>query len=51
MVAYRLAEPREPPQPQEVPKPSPGSGQLLANVDGYGLCHTDVGQFRRADAP
>jgi len=29
MIAYRLLQPQEPPQLQEVPTPSPGAGQLL----------------------
>jgi propanol-preferring alcohol dehydrogenase len=42
MIAYRLHHPQEPPQLQEVPKPSPGAGQLLIKVGGCGLCHTDI---------
>jgi propanol-preferring alcohol dehydrogenase len=56
MMAYRLVVPQEPPQLQDVPKPSPGSGQLLIKVGGCGLCHTDLGLMRRtkeewADTP
>jgi len=32
MIAYRLLQPQEPPQLQEVPTPSPGAGQLLINL-------------------
>jgi alcohol dehydrogenase, propanol-preferring len=42
MIAYRLLQPQQPPQLQDVPKPSPGAGQLLIKVGGCGLCHTDV---------
>ena len=47
MIAYRLVQPQEPPQLQDVPRPSPGSGQLLIKVGGCGLCHTDLGLMRR----
>src|SRR5262249_45853733 len=43
MIAYRLVQPQEPPQLQDVAKPSPGAGQLLIKVGGCGLCHTDIG--------
>src|ERR1700683_3383996 len=42
MIASRLIQPQQPPQLQEVPKPSPGAGQLLVKVGGCGLCHTDI---------
>jgi alcohol dehydrogenase, propanol-preferring len=42
MIAYRLLQPQEPPHLQDVPKPSPGAGQVLIKVGGCGLCHTDV---------
>ena len=47
MIAYRLVEPQEPPQLQDVAKPSPGPGQLLIKVGGCGLCHTDIGLMAR----
>src|SRR6202045_1970716 len=47
MIAYRLIQPQEPPQFQDVPKPSPGARQLLIKVGGCGLCHTDLGTVRR----
>jgi alcohol dehydrogenase, propanol-preferring len=50
MIAYRLVEPQEPPQLQDVPKPSPGAGQLLIKVGGCGLCHTDIGLMARTKA-
>src|ERR1700720_671265 len=42
MIAYRLLQPQQPPQLQDVAKPSPSAGQLLIKVGGCGLCHTDV---------
>jgi propanol-preferring alcohol dehydrogenase len=42
MIAYRLLEAQQPPQFQDIPKPSPGGGQLLIKVGGCGLCHTDI---------
>jgi propanol-preferring alcohol dehydrogenase len=50
MLAYRLVQPQQPPELQEVRKPSPGSGQLLIKVGGCGLCHTDLGLMRRTKA-
>jgi alcohol dehydrogenase, propanol-preferring len=40
MIAYRLVQAQEPPWFQDVPRPSPGPGQLLIKVGGCGLCHT-----------
>ena len=50
MIAYRLVQPQEPPQLQDVPKPAPGAGQLLIKVGGCGLCHTDIGLMARTRA-
>jgi alcohol dehydrogenase, propanol-preferring len=50
MIAYRLVQPQEPPQLQDVRKPSPGAGQLLIKVGGCGLCHTDIGLMARTKA-
>jgi propanol-preferring alcohol dehydrogenase len=50
MIAYRLIEAQQPPQLQEVPTPSPRSGQILIKVGGCGLCHTDVGLMHRTKA-
>lgn len=47
MIAYRLLIPQQPPQLQDVAKPSPGPGQLLIKVGGCGLCHTDIGLMSR----
>lgn len=46
MIAYRLLAAQQPPYFQEVPKPSPGPGQLLIKVGGCGLFHTDLGTAR-----
>jgi propanol-preferring alcohol dehydrogenase len=50
MLAYRLVEPEQPPQLQDVQKPTAKSGQLLIKVAGCGLCHTDLGLMRRTRA-
>jgi alcohol dehydrogenase, propanol-preferring len=50
VIAYRLVQPQEPPQLQDVPKPAPGAGQLLIKVGGCGLCHTDIGLMARTRA-
>jgi len=50
MIAYRLVQPQEPPQLQDVPRPSPGAGQILIKVGGCGLCHTDIGLMARTKA-
>ncbi len=47
MIGYRLVKPQQPPSLQEVPTPSPGSGQLLIKVAACGLCHTDIGLMHR----
>jgi alcohol dehydrogenase, propanol-preferring len=50
VIAYRLVQPQEPPQLQDVPKPAPSAGQLLIKVGGCGLCHTDIGLMARTRA-
>src|SRR6202140_2584185 len=50
MIAYRLLQPQQPPELQDVAKPSPGAGQLLIKVGGCGLCHTDIGLMSRTTA-
>src|SRR6202165_1789179 len=50
MIACRLLHPQEPPQLQEVPKPSPNAGQLLIKVGGCGLCHTDIAVMGKTKA-
>ncbi|WP_266182141.1 NAD(P)-dependent alcohol dehydrogenase [Dyella humicola] len=47
MLAFRLIQPQEPPRLEEIPRPSPGPGQLLIKVGGCGLCHTDLGLMKR----
>jgi len=41
MQAYRLVAWGEPPELVEVPVPRPGPGQLVVQVAGNGLCHSD----------
>jgi propanol-preferring alcohol dehydrogenase len=50
MIAYRLIQAQEPPRFQDVPRPSPGPGQLLIKVGGCGLCHTDLALMKRTTA-
>ena len=42
MTAYRIVRWGEPPQLAEVPVPDPGPGDVLVEVAGNGLCHSDV---------
>ena len=48
MKAYRLVEWQHTPELVEVPIPVPGPGEVLVEVAGNGLCHSDVGM---AQAP
>ncbi len=41
MQAYRLVAWGQPPELVEVPVPRPGPGQLVVQVAGNGLCHSD----------
>src|ERR1700738_2378400 len=50
MLAYRLLSPQQQPELQDVPKPSPGPGQVLVKVGGCGLCHTDIALMGRTQA-
>ena len=50
MIAYRLVQAQEPPRLEDVPRHSPGPGQLLIKVGGCGLCHTDLGLMKRTRA-
>jgi len=43
MKAYRLVEWEHAPELTEAPVPSPGPGEVLVEVAGNGLCHSDVG--------
>src|SRR5260370_40894616 len=47
MIAYRMLRSQESPEFQDISRPVAGSGQLLINVAGCGLCHTDLGTVRR----
>jgi len=42
MTAYRLTRWGGPPERVEVPVPRPGPGQVLVEVAGCGLCHSDL---------
>src|SRR5918998_947112 len=42
MTAYRIVAWGEPPQLTEVPVPEPGAGEVLVEVAGNGLCHSDL---------
>ena len=43
MKAYRIVEWEHPPELTEAPIPVPGPGEILVEVAGNGLCHSDVG--------
>lgn len=42
MEAYRLVEWQRPPELVEVAVPEPGPGEILVEVAGCGLCHSDL---------
>jgi propanol-preferring alcohol dehydrogenase len=42
MTAYRVVRWGDPPQLTEVPVPEPGPGEVLVDVAGNGLCHSDL---------
>lgn len=42
MVAYRIGAWGRPPELVEVPVPEPGPGEVLVEVAGNGLCHSDL---------
>src|SRR5687767_588072 len=50
MKAVRLVQVRNPLQPQEVPIPSPGAGEVLIRVRAAGICHTDI-HYRAGTSP
>lgn len=43
MKAAVFYQPREPLRIEDVPMPTPGAGELLVQVAGCGVCHTDLG--------
>ena len=43
MKAYRIIEWEHAPELTEAPVPEPGPGQVLVEVAGNGLCHSDIG--------
>ncbi|MCU1397322.1 MAG: Alcohol dehydrogenase GroES domain protein [Acidimicrobiales bacterium] len=42
MLAYRLLDWQQPPALVEIDVPTAGSGQVLVEVKGNGLCHSDI---------
>jgi propanol-preferring alcohol dehydrogenase len=50
MTAYRILDWQAEPQLVEVPVPEPGPGQVLVEVVGNGLCHSDVGMWQMPGA-
>ena len=42
MKAARLHEYGKPLQIDDVPRPTPGPGQVVIRVDGAGFCHSDL---------
>lgn len=42
MTAYRLTAWQRPPELVEIPVPAPGPGEVLVEVAGNGLCHSDI---------
>jgi 6-hydroxycyclohex-1-ene-1-carbonyl-CoA dehydrogenase len=46
MKALRLVAPNEPLIIEEVPAPQPGADEVLVQVAGCGVCHTDIGFWK-----
>jgi len=46
MKAIRLTAVGAPLAVEDVPKPAPGDGQVLIQVAGCGVCHTDIGFWK-----
>ena len=45
MVSWQMVEPGKPLERVEAPLPEPGPGEVLVEVAGCGVCHTDLGFF------
>jgi len=45
MVAWQMVKPNQPLERVEAPLPEPGEGEVLLQVAGCGVCHTDLGFF------
>ncbi|MBN2490848.1 MAG: 6-hydroxycyclohex-1-ene-1-carbonyl-CoA dehydrogenase [Planctomycetes bacterium] len=43
MTSWQMVEPKKPLQRVESPVPEPGAGEVLLEVAGCGVCHTDLG--------
>jgi len=50
MTAYRIVQWEQSPQFMEVTVPEPGPGEILLEVAGNGLCHSDVGMWQMPGA-
>ncbi len=46
MIAYRMLDWQRPPELVEVEVPRPGPGEVLVEVAGNGLCHSDIGMMQ-----
>jgi len=46
MTAYRIVRWGAPPELTDVPVPEPGAGEVLVEVAGNGLCHSDIDMAR-----
>ena len=42
MQAVRFVGVGHPPRLEDIPKPSPGPGQVLVRIGGAGVCHSDL---------
>jgi propanol-preferring alcohol dehydrogenase len=51
MKALRIKEFGKPMVLEDVPRPSPGYGQVLVRLSVTGVCHTDLHQWKGADWP
>lgn len=45
MVSWQMVAPDKPLERVEAPLPEPGSGEVLLEVAGCGVCHTDLGFY------
>ncbi|HXI01846.1 MAG TPA: alcohol dehydrogenase catalytic domain-containing protein, partial [Candidatus Saccharimonadales bacterium] len=48
MIRYQMTAPGAPLDPVESPLPEPGAGEVLIEIAGCGVCHTDVGFYSGA---
>jgi len=45
MISWQMVDPKKPLQRVEAPLPAPGQGEVLLQVVGCGVCHTDLGFY------